>query len=75
MEPYEQMSSGRHSFKLNDTTRLVKAVEAAGKKICGVMLDRGKVTVLVDESGRDAAAVDISLDTWMEKHADKASRG
>ena len=42
------MSTGRHSFKHNDAARLIRAVEAAGKKITSVTLEDGKVTVLVD---------------------------
>jgi hypothetical protein len=42
------MSTGRHSFKHNDAARLIRAVEAAGKKITGVTLRDGAVTVLVE---------------------------
>lgn len=42
------MSTGRHSFKFTDLTRAVRALEGAGKKITGVTLKNGMVTVLVD---------------------------
>lgn len=47
------MSTGRHSFKHNDATRLIRAAKVAGLNIKGVALDSGKVTVLVgdDETG------------------------
>jgi hypothetical protein len=67
------MSAGRHSFKHNDAARLVRAVEAAGKKVSGVRLDRsGAVTVLIDD--KPDAAASSELDGWLEKHgnADKA---
>jgi hypothetical protein len=43
------MSTGRHSFKHNDAARLIRAIEAAGKRICGVTLQDGAVTVLVSD--------------------------
>ena len=45
--PISSMSTGRHSFKHNDAARLIRAVEAAGKKITGITLKHGAVTVLV----------------------------
>lgn len=44
------MSTGRHTFRLNDTARLIRATEAAGKKVKSVSLEGKRVTVLVDEA-------------------------
>jgi hypothetical protein len=48
------MSAGRHSFRHNDAARLIRAAEAAGKKVKGISLEGKRVTVIVD----DAAASD-----------------
>jgi hypothetical protein len=50
------VSTGRHSFKHNDAARLIRAVEAAGKKVKGVTLSGKTVTVLVDDEIRGGAA-------------------
>ena len=42
------MSLGRHSFKLNDAARLVRALKAAGLSILRVELDNGKVIAVTD---------------------------
>jgi hypothetical protein len=68
------MSAGRYSFKMRDTARLVRAVEAAGKKIRGVSLTGSTVTVLIDDGEGSVPAQPSDLDTWMEKHADKTAR-
>jgi hypothetical protein len=49
------MSTGRHSFKHNDAVRLIRVVEAAGKKITALTLQNGVVTVLVDGAHPDKA--------------------
>jgi hypothetical protein len=52
------VSTGRHSFKLNDTARLIRATVAAGLKIKGVTLNGSTVTILVDgaqDAGSDKA--------------------
>jgi hypothetical protein len=66
------MSAGRWGFKQSDALRLLRVVEAAGKKIRGVSLDNGKVTVLVDD-GKPGTAASNELDTWMEKHGNADS--
>ena len=48
MEGTPAVSTGRHSFKLNDTARLIRATRAAGLKVKGVTLKDGAVTILVD---------------------------
>jgi hypothetical protein len=58
------MSTGRHSFKLNDTTRLLRAVEAAGKTIKSVTLNNGAVTVAVDAA--QPAIDNINENSWDE---------
>jgi hypothetical protein len=50
------MSTGRHAFKHNDCARLIRAVEAAGKKVKGVTLSGKTVTVLVDDGIASSAA-------------------
>ena len=55
------MSLGRYSFKLNDATRLVRALKAAGLSITRVELDNGKVVAVTtgatSEDALDASAV------------------
>jgi hypothetical protein len=48
------MSAGRHSFKLNDTARLVRATTAAGLKVKAVTMRDGKPYVEID-NGNAAA--------------------
>ena len=43
------MATGRHSFKHNDMARAIRATKAAGLTIKEVTLDKGKITLLVDE--------------------------
>jgi hypothetical protein len=68
------MSTGRHSFKHNDAARLIRAVEAAGKRVVGVTLKDGLVTIVVDGASPVAAPTRNDLDTWMEKHEAQTSR-
>ena len=44
------MSTGRHAFKLNNATRLIKAVKAAGCAVRGVTMDGDVLTVLTDDA-------------------------
>jgi hypothetical protein len=70
--PYLAMSTGRHSFKHNDAARLIRAVEAAGKKITGVTLRNGEVTVLVDSDSSSGPKRDDEVETWIERqHANQ----
>jgi hypothetical protein len=70
------MSLGRHSFKLNDATRLVRALKAAGLSILRVELDNGKVIAVTDSeaaAGRkpgDEVPGD-EVEDWVSKHARK----
>ena len=43
------MSAGRHSFKLNDGRRLIRAATAEGLKVRAVTLDDGKVTLQIGD--------------------------
>jgi hypothetical protein len=66
------LSTGRHSFKHNDAARLIRATRAAGLTVKGVTLDKGKVTLLVDEAPpADEAA---KPNPWDEDHAPDAKR-
>jgi hypothetical protein len=56
------VSKGRHSFKLNDAARLMRAVEEAGLKVKGVMLKGETLTVLVD--GPKATKNDDNPNPW-----------
>ena len=58
------VSTGRHSFKLNDTARLIRATVAAGLKVKGVKLNGSTVTILVD-GAQDAAGSD-KANPWDE---------
>ena len=52
------MPTGRHSFKHNDMARAIRATKAAGLTVKSVTLDKGKITLLVDEAlpaGDDAS--------------------
>jgi hypothetical protein len=62
------VSTGRHSFKLNDTARLIRATVAAGLKVKGVTLNGSTVTILVD-GAQDAAGSDRA-NPWDEVLAD-----
>jgi hypothetical protein len=67
---FEQMSTGRHSFKHNDAARLIRATAAAGLKVKGVTLNGRAITVLVD----DATATDCGKNPWdqvLEDDTDK----
>ena len=57
------MSTGRHSFKHNDAKRLIRAAEAAGKTVTGVILKDGAVTVLVD-GAQPAAGDNDKVNPW-----------
>ena len=50
------MSLGRHSFKLNDATRFVRALKAAGLSITRVELDEGKIIAVTSEAITEATA-------------------
>jgi hypothetical protein len=61
------MSLGRHSFKLNDAARLVRALKAAGLSILRVELDDGKVIAVTDSeaaAGADRCPDQKSLRNW-----------
>ena len=60
------MSTGRHAFKHNDCARLIRAVEAAGKKVRGVTLTGKSVTVLID----DEAMTKTAANPWDEVLSD-----
>jgi hypothetical protein len=60
-----RMGTGRHSFKHSDAARLIRAVEAAGKKITGVTLNNGVVTALVD-CEQPAATGSNNANPWDE---------
>ena len=66
------MSLGRHSFKLNDAARLVRALKAAGLSISRVELDNGKVIAVTGsaETVADRKPGD-EVDDWVSKHARK----
>jgi hypothetical protein len=57
------MSTGRHSFKHNDAARLIRAIEAAGKTVTGVVLKDGVVTVQVD-GAQPAAGENDKVNPW-----------
>jgi hypothetical protein len=60
------VSTGRHSFKLNDTARLIRATRAAGLKVKGVTLKGDTVTILVD-GAQDAVGSDkANANPWDE---------
>ena len=48
------MATGRHSFKHNDMARAIRATKAAGLTVKSVTLDKGKITLLVDETAPTA---------------------
>jgi hypothetical protein len=62
------MSSGRHSFKLNDATRLIKAATAAGCKVKGVTLKDGAVTLRVDDDAEQLADTERELAEFEARH-------
>jgi hypothetical protein len=65
------MPTGRHSFKHNDAARLIRATKAAGLTVKGVTLDKGKVTLLVDEAApADEAAKPNPLDRVLDHAQD-----
>jgi hypothetical protein len=64
------MSLGRHAFRLNDATRLVRALKAAGLSIRRVELDKGKVTAVVTEDEAADHKPD-EVEDWVGKHAHK----
>jgi hypothetical protein len=66
------VSTGRHSFKLNDTARLIRATVAAGLKVKGVTLNGSTVTILVD-GAQDALGGDKAnpWDEVLEDDTDK----
>jgi hypothetical protein len=55
------MSAGRHSFKHNDAARLIRAAEAAGKKVKGMSLEGKRVTVLFDDATASRPSQTIGL--------------
>ena len=65
------MSTGRHSFKLNDAARFMRAVKAAGLEAASFVLDpkSGKITVVVKSGGGES---NDEVENWVKKqHADK----
>jgi hypothetical protein len=52
------MSRARHNFKLNDTTRLIRATVAAGHHVARVEHDprTGKISVITGKAEGDVAA-------------------
>ena len=65
------MSLGRHAFKLNDATRLVRALKAAGLSISRVELDNGKVIAVTDSEAATACKSRDDVEAWVNKHARK----
>jgi hypothetical protein len=49
------MSTSRHSFKHNDAARLIRAAEAAGKKVKGMSLEGKRVTLQFDDDTKAKA--------------------
>jgi hypothetical protein len=56
------MSKGFHSFRHNDAARLIRATEAAGKKVKGVTLKDGVVRIEVDDAAAGEATKANPLD-------------
>ncbi len=57
-------------FKQGDLTRAIKGIEAAGKQIRSVVIDKtGAIRV---EVGGEAATEAAPLDTWMQGRAHQA---
>ena len=63
------MSLGRHSFKLNDAARLVRALKAAGLSILRVELDNGKVIAVTDSEAAAGRKPGDEVEDWVSKHA------
>jgi hypothetical protein len=63
------MSLGRHAFRLNDATRLVRALKAAGLSIKRVELDNGKVTAVTEDKAADHKSDEV--EDWVSKNARK----
>jgi hypothetical protein len=72
LEGTSAVSTGRHSFKLNDTARLIRATRAAGLKVKGVTLNGSTVTILVG-GAQDAVGSDKAnpLDEVFDDDTDK----
>jgi hypothetical protein len=68
------MSAGKHSFKLNDSRRLMRAAIEVGLQVRAVTLYDGKVTVLIGDvpDGNGEAAM---WDTEIEKLKAKKQPG
>jgi hypothetical protein len=60
------MSLGRHSFKLNDATRFVRALKAAGLSITRLELDKGKV-IAVTSGGATSDKIEDEVESWVSK--------
>ena len=67
------MSSGPHSFKLNDSKRLMRAAMAVGLKVRTVTLDNGKVTLQIGDVPDGNGEVTM-WDTEIEKLKVKKQR-
>lgn len=65
------MSTGRHAFRLNDTARLIRAAEAAGKRVKSVSLEGKRVTVLVDDAAAAPDAEPNPLDRVLKNAQDQ----
>ena len=67
------MSAGKHSFKLNDSRRMMRAAIAVGLKVRAVTLDDGKVTLQIGDvpDGNGEATM---WDTEIEKLKVKKQR-
>jgi hypothetical protein len=68
------MSTGRHSFKHSDAARLIRAAEAAGKKVKGISLEGKRVTVLVDDATAEPETDTNEWDERIKQNADNEKR-
>jgi hypothetical protein len=50
------MSTGRHTFKHTEATRLIRATEAAGLKVKGVTIKDGKPYCVIEHDAPDTDA-------------------
>jgi hypothetical protein len=56
------MSRGPHTIRLRETTRLVRAVVAAGLTVRAVQAEAGKITVLTSEVAAGAELMTLNGD-------------
>ena len=68
------MSTGRHSFKHSDAARLIRAAEAAGKKVKGMSLEGKRVTLQFDDETPAAAPAPRDPPNPWEQNDDAAAR-